>query len=215
VSVGQAFVPYLENTELFPVYNEIYTKMVEKGIEINDLSAEVYFNREYFMGILSPFYKDYGFYEDINSTETPTDEQINDISAVLYISYSGRRFLFMGDASKNVEKRIVDDYSVGLYDAYYNSNIINLNSIDVLKVAHHGSADSTTANFLSIVNPSYAVVSVGAGNIYNHPSSQTLHRLVEANSNVQIYRTDRNGDIRFEVNKSGDISLEITSVYKD
>ena len=68
-------------------------------------------------------------------------------------------------------------------------------SATVLKVSHHGSADSTTYPFLREVMPEYAVISVEKNNDYNHPSDIVLGRLGDAD--VKVYRTDMNGDIIF------------------
>jgi competence protein ComEC len=66
----------------------------------------------------------------------------------------------------------------------------------VLKVAHHGSRSSTTAEFLRAVGPTIAAISVGARNAYGHPDAGVLVRLAEAGA--QIYRTDRDGALIFE-----------------
>jgi len=64
---------------------------------------------------------------------------------------------------------------------------------DVLKVGHHGSSTSTSAAFLAAVTAEDAVISVGAGNTYGHPTQETLDRLAAAGAN--IYRTDLNGTV--------------------
>ncbi len=66
-------------------------------------------------------------------------------------------------------------------------------SATVLKVAHHGSAGSSSSEFLEAVNPQYAVISVGADNDYGHPTEATLNRL--AALNIPVYRTDLLGEI--------------------
>lgn len=62
---------------------------------------------------------------------------------------------------------------------------------DVLKVAHHGSRRSTTAEFLASVNPAFALISVGRDNSYGHPHPDVLARLDK--QGVRILRTDRHG----------------------
>ena len=59
----------------------------------------------------------------------------------------------------------------------------------VLKVAHHGSATSTTAEFLAVVNPRLAVISVGEGNPFGHPSGEVVDRLEQKLGEENIYRT--------------------------
>ena len=66
-------------------------------------------------------------------------------------------------------------------------------SATVLKVAHHGAATSSSARFLAAVNPQVAVVSVGEGNRFGHPSEEVLQRL--AAIGCQVYRTDQQGTI--------------------
>ncbi len=75
-------------------------------------------------------------------------------------------------------------------------NRANLKST-VLKVAHHGSDTSTTAEFLVVVNPQLAVISVGADNEYGHPSNEVLSRLEDRLGSENIYRTDEDGAVEF------------------
>lgn len=103
----------------------------------------------------------------------------NDTSIVLRIVYGETSFLFTGDAEREEEQDILD--------AGY-----TLNST-VLKVGHHGSDTSTSYPFLREIMPQYAVISVGDGNSYGHPTENTLSRLRDAD--VKVYRTDMQGHI--------------------
>jgi competence protein ComEC len=67
----------------------------------------------------------------------------------------------------------------------------------VLKVAHHGSSTSTTLEFLSVVNPAIAVISVGADNDFGFPDEEVLARLEEQVGPENLYRTDEQGTITF------------------
>ena len=67
----------------------------------------------------------------------------------------------------------------------------------VLKVGHHGSATSTTVEFLDVVNPRLAVISVGADNPFGHPSRDVVDRLRQRIGQENIYRTDEDGTIEF------------------
>lgn len=107
------------------------------------------------------------------------DSDLNNTSIVLKLTYKNVSFLFMGDATSEVEKNIL------------NKDI----SSDVLKVGHHGSKYSSLSSFLKKVNPRYAVISVGKNNSYDHPGQVVLDRLEKLN--VDIYRTDEKGTIIF------------------
>lgn len=104
-------------------------------------------------------------------------EELNDTSIVVRGLYGNTSFLFMGDATSNVENNILDS---------------NIDS-DVLKVGHHGSKYSTINKFLNKVTPSFSIISVGEDNSYGHPYSSTITKLKKVNS--KVYRTDVDGTI--------------------
>jgi competence protein ComEC len=64
-----------------------------------------------------------------------------------------------------------------------------------LKLGHHGSRTSSTADFLDKARPTFAVVSAGLDNLYRHPHPDVMARLEQRN--VRVLRTDRGGQIRF------------------
>lgn len=106
-------------------------------------------------------------------------DNTNNTSVVCKVTNGNDSFLFTGDMEFEAEKDLVDSGA-------------DL-SADVLKVGHHGSDTSTSYVFLREVMPSYAVISSGYGNSYGHPSEVVLSRLKDAN--VNVYRTDLQGDI--------------------
>ncbi len=108
------------------------------------------------------------------------ESDLNDTSIVFILNFYKNHFLFMGDATKKVEETLLDE---------------EIKS-DVLKVSHHGSYYSTTFPFLEKVRPEYAIISVAEGNIYNHPSEETLQKLEKVGS--KIYRTDVDGTIHIK-----------------
>lgn len=117
----------------------------------------------------------------------------NDSSIVLKIVHGNNSFLLTGDASKSVEKKVL------------NSDI----SSDVLKLGHHGSEYSTSEVFIDKVNPKYAVIEVGKNNIYNHPKDIILQRLDKRN--IKVYRTDIDGTIIFTTDGNNiNINKEVT-----
>ena len=64
---------------------------------------------------------------------------------------------------------------------------------DVLKVCHHGSKYSSTAEFIEAVSPVVALIGVGKKNTYGHPSSEAIERL--ENAGAIVFRTDTDGAI--------------------
>jgi len=86
-------------------------------------------------------------------------------------------------------------------DAEAESVPMDTGPVDVLKVAHHGSADSGLGGLLDHAVPKLAVISVGAGNPFGHPTQQTLGELHA--HGVPTMRTDRAGEIDIEANGSG------------
>ena len=103
----------------------------------------------------------------------------NDNSIVGILSYKDIRVLLTGDASSEVEQKLVwrDKLS---------------ESIDILKVSHHGSAEGTSQELLTAIRPREAVISVGK-NSYGHPTKVVLDRLESVG--VKVRRTDKEGDI--------------------
>jgi competence protein ComEC len=73
--------------------------------------------------------------------------------------------------------------------------------VDVLKVAHHGSEDAGLGALLDRSVPKLAVISVGAGNPYGHPTRQALSEL--GAHGVPTMRTDRQGEVEIDANGSG------------
>jgi len=104
---------------------------------------------------------------------------LNNYSIVLKLVYGGTSFLFTGDAGVISEREMIDSK----YDL----------KTDVLKIGHHGSNDSTSGDFLDIVDPGYAVIMCGKDNDYGHPHAETTAKLIK--KGIRIYRTDENGTI--------------------
>ena len=71
--------------------------------------------------------------------------------------------------------------------------------VDVLKVAHHGSEDAGLSSLLERTHPQLAVISVGAGNPYGHPTAATLATL--RGHRVPVLRTDEDGDVVIDVSR--------------
>ena len=119
----------------------------------------------------------------------------NDASAVLYLDYGGISAVFCADISTTRERRLAREYLLDetLFDGA--STPVRLGGVEILKLGHHGSADSSSEEWLSLLCPKTAVVSCGRGNSYAHPAGEALARLKSASPTAEIYRTDELGDI--------------------
>jgi competence protein ComEC len=109
----------------------------------------------------------------------PLAQARNDDSLVMEFSYGNSSALLAGDVEKKVERSIA----------------ARLHHSELLKVAHHGSATSTTPELLEAVHPEFAVISVGYRSIYGHPKPVILERLMAAHA--RTFRTDLQGAVTF------------------
>ena len=123
----------------------------------------------------------------------------NDFSAVIMIKFAGRKILLAGDMEKEAEKLFTEYYAV-------NTSEVSGLDCDVLKVAHHGSATSSTLGFLNLIKPEYSVISTGVcDGRYMHPRGVVLDNLTSINSNV--YRTDLQGTVTLVISPNGEMSF--------
>lgn len=108
------------------------------------------------------------------------DKDINNDSLVLKLTYGDMRILFTGDIGRKVELKLVDS-GVDL-------------AAEIVKVPHHGSKTSSSAEFLDAVRPQYAIFSLGQRNRYRFPSEEVVARYRERECHV--LRTDQLGAIQ-------------------
>lgn len=102
----------------------------------------------------------------------------NENSVVLRVTHGAFALLLTGDAESGAEGRMLADG--------------HPLQADILRVAHHGSATSSSAAFLAAVSPAEAIIPVGI-NSYGHPHADTLARLEAAGA--RVWRADRDGSI--------------------
>jgi competence protein ComEC len=162
--IGKIYLP--EAMATTQTYKDLLTAVVNKGMQFTSpVPGSSFKLGDATCTILGP----------INWSQ----DDLNTSSIVLKVVYGNNSFLFTGDAQVSNEQDMIN----AGYDL----------SADVLKVGHHGSNTSTSQAFLDAVKPSYAVISVGAGNDYGHPTEAVLNRI---NSNgIKLFRTDLNGTI--------------------
>ena len=103
--------------------------------------------------------------------------RLNDISVIGLLTFGNFKGLFTADAGEKVENQIESEAG----------------KITLLKIPHHGSATGMNDQFLRIVQPELAVISVGNKNRYDHPTAKILDLL--KNRNIKYLRTDQDGKI--------------------
>jgi competence protein ComEC len=110
----------------------------------------------------------------------------NERSLIVKVTCGQVRFLFMGDAPSSSETAIIESGR-------------DLRS-SILKIAHHGSSDASSQNFLEAVQPETCIISCGADNRWGHPMPQVLERI--ARIGAELYRTDENGAITIQADRT-------------
>ena len=173
IKIRNVVLPYVN--EKTDAYSELENLLISNKVNI------LYFSKENKMNIdgvkftcLHPS-KDYTAYSE------------NGYSQVLLMSYGKFDMMFTGDLEEDGEKLVMEEMK-NLYE--YKPKI------EVLKVPHHGSKNSSTEEFISYINPKYALISAGKDNRYGHPHEETLERY--ANIGTKVYTTIHNGAIRIE-----------------
>jgi len=172
-TVGQVLYPDLAFES--DIYDEWLRLIKEKDIKYTFAQAgqQVNLSDGVLIEVLNPQ----------NPPLTDTESDIDNNGTVLHLSMGKVSFLLTADMMWQGELELV-------------TRRANLNST-ILKVGHHGSDTSTTPEFLAVVNPQLAVISVGADNTYGHPTPEVMTRLEEKIGSENIYRTDKDGTIEF------------------
>lgn len=121
----------------------------------------------------------------LGSQTIPADE-LNNTSVVTLLTYANTRLLFTGDAEAPVERAL----------------LASGRSLDVewLKVGHHGSSTSSTADLVAKTSPAIAALSLGTQNSFGHPAPEIIRRLESVGATV--VRTDRDGTVTWWSNGS-------------
>lgn len=176
--VKNVFMP--DNMEGSDWRTAIETAAKEKGTKIHYLQDDTVlrYNNGMTIRVIKP------------ARKTGISDDENDTTYVYKVSYGGRDILFTGDMTTFGEKNLLE---IG-FDP----------KTDILKVAHHGSRTSSSDEWIKAAAPEYSVISVGENNTYYLPADETLEKL----RGSIVYRTDYDGDVRFNISKGGKISAE-------
>ncbi|WP_455538632.1 ComEC/Rec2 family competence protein [Terrisporobacter sp.] len=149
-------------------YYNLINSCKNKNIKIRNLQSgdKLNIDKNISMHILNPSY---------------IQDNSNANSIAFNLKFKDMDFLFTGDCEEEIENRIISSY--------------NLETVDFLKVAHHGSSSSSSEEFIKKTSPLIATISCGYKNNYGHPHKSTLDTLKKYN--VKTFRTDFNGDLVF------------------
>ena len=167
--VGKLLMPYVPDDMIPRTYN--YSRILA-ALELYNIECEFVKSGDVFslgdpvLEIASPIYNDYS--------------NLNDLSIAARFVHRENAFLFTGDLEIAAERDILEN----------GADI----KADVLKVGHHGSAGSSSAEFLESISPEIAVVGSGVYNIYGHPRSEVIERLGAAGCR-DFFSTSLNGNI--------------------
>lgn len=196
--VGTAFLPVADEQEA-GAYADFFNALKTSGC------SYVYANRSvdlsqggtypYVLRFLYP----YTLHTQDGATPPAND---NEASAVAWLDYQGTSVLFTGDAPMATEEKLMRDDALGLLEPMH----VQLSDTEILKVAHHGSADSTSAEFLRYLGVEHAVISCGEDNLYGHPSTAVYSSLLA--EGVEVLRTDKDGHVIATLLFSGEYTFE-------
>lgn len=105
---------------------------------------------------------------------------LNESAIVSLLSTESMKVILTGDIGASVEKYLIDKYGEKLKS-------------QIMKVGHHGSKNSSSEEFVRVVNPDVAVIQSGKNNKYGHPAEEIISRLED--NNTEIFRNDQLGTI--------------------
>ena len=204
-TILNAYLPATEPENASEEYAEFYAQLLEEDCtkqyseRYTVLGSDVESNG-YTFAFLYPYPMDA---DGGLTNETGSDD--NASSSVLWLDYQGVSTLFTGDAPFKTEEILMRDDRLSLFDVCN----VELSDTEILKVAHHGSADSTSLEFLDYLQVKTAVISCGKNNVYGHPTEEVKYNLEKAG--VTSYRTDENGTVIVTVTSLGEYSVSTVS----
>lgn len=205
-NVKKAYIPYCINTRLTEEYDSFVSALSAKGVDcVYACKGEGYADENYdlFFTFISPtsWNNPQSEYAQMNSS--PTAENIDNASAVLWLEYCGTAFAFTSDVGRTSLQTIVQSYALcgqlGEPFCPYGGHSVRLENCKVTAVPAHGAAANSYKEWYGAVTPDYAVVSVG-DNFAGLPSDSAL---ADVYAFCEPVFTGDSGDIVFTVDKDG------------
>lgn len=170
LDIKNIFISYENHSS--EIYN--YIKEGDVGVRILSEGDMICLGKDIILEVISP---------GIDYHKRAFSE--NDMSLTFYLSYYDKNILFTGDIEKEAEELLLKNLDKEVY---------------LLKVPHHGSKTSSTEEFLNILRPKLAVISVGRNNVHHHPDKEVIQRYTDIAT--EVYRTDTMGMIRLNLKEN-------------
>ncbi len=206
-TVGTIYYPYCNNRYITDGFRTFCSAAESSGAElvISEYGVGAESGDDFFFCFLSPsnHLSPLSEYADLNSD--PTQENIDNASAVLWIEYAGAGIFWAGDARTDVLELIADVYVQGLEEDYFsfNGHTIDFSRCALYKVAAHGSENSRCTTLTDILMPGISVISVGADNAEGCPAASVMTDLAAWGD---IYLTQYAGSVNIRISADGSYS---------
>lgn len=201
--VSKAYIPYVKNTFVTQDYNRFYSALGSTKTRISCFGEGEY-GEDYFFTFISPCPPSNPQGEYAALGNSASEENINGISAVLWLEYGETSLVFASDASASALKRITEDYALcralGQDFCPIGGRSVRLENCDVVTVAGHGGEANTYAGWYAALRPEQAIVSVGE-NYSDCPSAQSLADVY--NFVTKPLLTSESGNIEIRVTADG------------
>ena len=164
---------------------EIEQKISSKKMSQNDVLSISLFNFE----VVWP---EQNMENEGSISSVDKDSNKNSVTGILTVKNKNWSMFLTGDMELEAEQKLIWRGVLGQDFGGLN------NGINVLKVSHHGSKTATSEELLETLKPKMAIISVGKNNRFGHPTKEVLDKL--KNDNIEIRRTDLEGDIKLGIN---------------
>lgn len=200
-TVGAAYIPYATNIYITDEYAAFYKQLLKSGAHIETAGyGQGVYSEEYgyFFGILSPSVATNAYFEYGIMNSEPTTQNINNASAVVWLEYAGRGFMFLSDAGADSQGQIADALRLEDNKIQIRDKSVNISLCTMLKAANHCANGYTQPILYDFIEPEAAIISVGK-NAQACPSNTEIANL-QLYVDSDIYRTDMHGTITVTVN---------------
>lgn len=200
--IGKAYIPQVTNLYITDEYAAFYSALQKSGAEICIAQfgeGEYDPDYGYFFMMLSPTVAESSQSEYYFMNQLPTETNINSASAVLWLQYADKAFMFLSDVTASVQSRLADLIRLEKGEFLLHGNRISFAQCAVLKASNHCAENYTEPQLLDIVQPGACVISVGE-NAKSCPSNTAIADL-QLYVGDNIFRTDLHGTVTVTADK--------------